>query len=289
MIMDTSALVVLAFSAAAMLSGWWIFQHVRLPKPDLGVFSLGDIGLMLVAIAAVPPLYLAIPAPVIAGILLMAVGNSLHTLFSAILRSHRAVWSITVMVLAADVASAWLGPHGPVFAVINDVLLVAFTGTVAALWVQSGLRARDAAILTAGVAAYDLITTGYLPLTDNLIARLADIPVAPVVRWGPVSIGLGDLLILTLVPVVYRKAFGDTAGLTALTTGILGIVAALALRANGPLIAGLGPALIAQYIGWRHWHGPEQTTWQFLRKFSSQHKGKICVDTARLASSLPAA
>ena len=102
------------------------------------------------------------------------------------------------------------------------------------------MRARDAAVLTAGVALYDLIATGFLPLTDNLIGRLEEIPVAPVVRWGPVSIGIGDLLILTLLPVVYRKAFGDTAGIIALTTGILGIVTALVLRANGPLMTDLG-------------------------------------------------
>ena len=71
MTMDTSAFVVLAFSTAAILSGWWIFEHVRLPKPDLGVFSLGDVGFMLVAVAVVPPLYLAIPTPVVAGILLL--------------------------------------------------------------------------------------------------------------------------------------------------------------------------------------------------------------------------
>ena len=92
MIMDISELVVLAFSAAAILSGWWSFQHVRLAKPDFGVFSLGDVGVMLVAIAVVPPLYLAIPRPVVAGILLLAVPSSLHTLLSGMLPSHRTVW-----------------------------------------------------------------------------------------------------------------------------------------------------------------------------------------------------
>ena len=233
MIMDISELVVLAFSAAAMLSGWWSFQHLRLAKPDFGVFSLGDVGVMLVTIAVVPPLYLAIPTPVVAGILLLAVASSLHTLLNGILRSHRTVWSIISVALSADVASAWLGAHDPAFAAINNVLLVAFTGSVAALWVQSGLRARDAAVLMGGAALYDLIATGLLPVTDNLIGRLGEIPVAPVVRWGPVSIGLGDLLILTLTPVVLRKAFGDTAGVIAMTTGILGIASALVMRANG--------------------------------------------------------
>ena len=42
-----------------------------------------------------------------------------------------------VVTLSADVASARLGAHQPAFAAINNVLLVAFTGSVAALWVQS--------------------------------------------------------------------------------------------------------------------------------------------------------
>ena len=135
-----------------------------------------------------------------------------------------------------------------------------------------------------------LIATGLLPVTDNLIGRLADIPVAPIVRWGAVSIGVGDLLILTLLPVVYRKAFGDTAGLMAMSTGMLGIASALVLRANGPLMTGLAPLLIAEYAMWRRSRGPERTTRQYLRKeLDSTEKGESCADTTLLVSSLPAA
>jgi hypothetical protein len=270
------------------LAGWWIFQHVRLSKPELGVFSIGDISVMLAAVVLVPLLYLAIPRPVVAGLLLLVVASSLHTLLSAILRSNRAVCSIIGVALSADVLAVSLGSPEPAFAAINNVLFVAFTASVAALWVQCGLRARDAAVLTAGVALYDLIATGFLPLTDNLIARLAEIPFAPVVRWGEVSIGLGDLLIATLLPVVYRKAFGETAGLIAMTTGISVIAAAFALRANGPLMTGLGPLLVGQYVVWCRMYGPERTTWQYLRENSNGNWGETCVDTARLPSSRPA-
>jgi hypothetical protein len=244
---------------------------------------------MLVAIALVPRLYLAIPTPVVAGMLLVVVASSLHTVFSAMVRSRGTVWGSIVLALSADILFAVLDPHASAFAAINNVLLVAFTGSVAVLWAQSGLRARDAAILTAGVAVYDLLATGFLPLTDNLIARLAEIPLAPIIRWDNVSIGLGDLLILALLPVVYRKAFGESAGFIAMTTAILGIAIALVLRLNGPLITSLGPALIFQYIAWRHWHGPERTTWEYLHKSSIRKRGEPCVDTTRLLSSLPAA
>jgi hypothetical protein len=43
------------------------------------------------------------------------------------------------------------------------------------------LRARDAAVLGAGLAAYDFVFTALLPTTDDLIRRLADLPFAPIV------------------------------------------------------------------------------------------------------------
>jgi hypothetical protein len=44
------------------------------------------------------------------------------------------------------------------------------------------VRALDASVVTGGVALYDLIPAGLLPLKANLIARLAEIPLVPVVR-----------------------------------------------------------------------------------------------------------
>ena len=64
------------------------------------MFSLGDVGVMLVTIAVLPPLYLTIPTPVVAGILLLAVASSLHTLLNGILRC------------IALCGQLWRGPFG---------------------------------------------------------------------------------------------------------------------------------------------------------------------------------
>jgi hypothetical protein len=218
---------------------------------------------MLAAVVLVPVLYLVAPTPSVAVLLLLAAASALHTLFSAALESEWAVWSVIGFALTGDVACfLWLGPHHPVFGVVNNSVLVCLTGTVAALWVQSGLTARHAAVLISAIGVYDFVATGLEPVTDNLLARLTGMPLAPVVSWGPVSVGLGDLLIATTAPVVYRKAFGTTAGFIAMSTAILGIATALVLHASVPLMSVLGPMLVLEYAAWRHWHGPERTTWE---------------------------
>jgi hypothetical protein len=270
---EASAVVVLTLCLGTMLSGWWIFQHVRLERPPLGTISLADVGIMIGAVVLVPLLYLALPSFMISGLLLVAAASSVHTLFSALLDSKRAVWSIVGLAMVADVAcDVCLGPRHPAFVLINNPLLLALAGTAAALWVQGGLRARHAAVLTCAVAVYDLLATGLLPLTDALIARLASTPMSPLLQWDLASVGLGDVLILTLVPLAFHKAFSETAGLIAMTTGILGIAACLVFHANGPLMTGLGPILAFEYLAFRYWHGPERSTWQYLSEKHHYHR-----------------
>ena len=45
------------------------------------------------------------------------------------------------------------------------------------------MRARDLAILGAGLAIYDVVATTLLPLTGDLMARLAGLPLTPVLAW----------------------------------------------------------------------------------------------------------
>ena len=191
-------------------------------------------------------------------------------------------WGVIAVLLAADVGAAiGPGPHHPVFLVVNNVVLVLAVASVTVLWAQSGLRSRDAAILCGAIGVYDLVATTLLPLTDDLLARLAALPLTPVLAWGSgdgdnwlsVGIGLGDLLLATLFPLVQRKAFGLRAGLVAISTSIatLSILLLLAgvgaLRGGFPVMVALGPLTVLQYVVWRR-RGPERTTWQYLRNCS---------------------
>jgi hypothetical protein len=85
------------------------------------------------------------------------------------------------------------------------------------------------------------------------------------------GIGLGDLLLATVFPLVMRKAYGQKAGLAALLIGLSAIAAVLVRTFIGiqvaafPVMVVLGPLMILQYLYWRRRSGPERTTRQYLQ------------------------
>ena len=158
---------------------------------------------------------------------------------------------------------------------LNDLALILLVVGVTNLWAQSGLKARDLAVLAAVLAVYDLIATALLPLTVDLIARLATLPFTPLLAWpigdgGWLGLGLGDLLLATIGPLVLRKAFGKTAGLVAFVIALstIGVVLALPLfgllRGAFPVMVVLGPLLVGQYAVWLRHKGTERTTAAYL-------------------------
>ena len=147
---------------------------------------------------------------------------------------------------------------------------------IANLWAQSGMKARDAAVLGAALTVYDFVATARLPLMGDLVARVAELPFAPLVAWpaGPdgswLGLGLGDLLLATVFPLVLRKADGRTAGLAAIALGLgalVGVAALAHLAAISifPVMVALGPLMVLQYACWTRLRGPERTTWQYRR------------------------
>jgi hypothetical protein len=276
--------VVFGHAAAAVLLGHAFFRRSRVARPPVGVFDLGDVALLLCAVVVAPLLYLALPRGAAAALLGLGVLGALLVVLEPALgagrgargrRGARLAWPLALALLAADAAAA-LRPGAPAaaLAVNNAVLVLAVVG-VANLWAQSGLKARDAAVLAGALAIYDVVATAWLPLTDTLLGRLAGLPFAPLVAWpagpaGGLGIGLGDLLLATVWPLVFRKAYGRRAGRTAAALAVAtlaGLLALLALglvRATIPAMVVLGPLIVAQYLVWRH-RGRERTTWEYLQ------------------------
>jgi hypothetical protein len=153
---------------------------------------------------------------------------------------------------------------------------------VTSLWAQSGIKARDVAVLGGVLALYDLIATSLLPLMIDLITRLASIPFAPILSWGVgperFVIGLGDLLLATVFPLAMRKAFGRPAGIAAMAINLGAIAATMAflqlarLEAAVPLMTGLGPLMVVQYAYWVRRRGQERTTWEYLQAEPLDHQ-----------------
>jgi hypothetical protein len=277
--------VVLGHAAAAVLLGGAFFRRYRVARPPVGVFDLGDVALLLCAVVLAPLLYLALPRWAAAVLLGLGVLGALLVVLEPVLGGGRGargrwaarlVWPLALALLAADVAAA-LHPGAPPtvsLAVNNAVLVLAVVG-VTNLWAQSGLKARDAALLAGALAVYDAVATAGLPLTDALLGRLAGLPFAPLVAWpagpgGGLGVGLGDLLLATVVPLALRKAFGRRAGRAAAALAVATLAGLLALldlglvRTTIPVMVALGPLTVGQYLGWRR-RGRERTTREYLQ------------------------
>jgi hypothetical protein len=268
--------VVLGYTAAGLLLGWAYFRRYQLTRPPLGVMNLGDVALMIGGIILVPYLYLALPLWLAAGLFGLGALSILYCLWEPILRARWAVWLIMLLSLAADVVTALhLGTRSALFFAVNNAVLILIVVGVTNLWAQSGAKARDISVLAGLLALYDFLATAHTALTTNLLARLTTLPLAPLVAWGAgrdqLGIGLGDLLMATVFPLVIRKGFGRTAGIAALATmlGLLGVMQA-AVTLGGvavtvPAMTVLGPLMVLQYVFWRRRLGPERTTWQYLQ------------------------
>jgi hypothetical protein len=265
--------VVLGCVACLQVGSWAYFRRYQISSPPIGVFNVQDLAVMVLLIILVPLFYLILPLWLTAALLLLVALSILYFTWEPVLQARWAIWLVTLSLLAIDSAAAFLfgTSQNGFFAVNNLVLLLMVLGATN-LWVQSGMKARDAAILGGLLALYDFIATVQLPLMSELVARLSDLPLAPLVAWSSEnmmpSIGLGDLLLATVFPLVMRKAFGRPAGLVALvlTLAAIGILLALPLQGGFPLMVVLGPLMGLQYLYWRRRRGQERTTWYYLQE-----------------------
>jgi hypothetical protein len=267
-------IVVMAFVAAAPVVAWIYFRRFELLRPPIGVFDWHDVVFMLVAIVVVPIAYLALPRAVVGTILCLLALNIFWFGLEPVLRYRSLIWPAAVGLVAADVVVNVTTPTGASWVVaLNDFELVALAVFVTNVLVQSGMRARDLAFLVSGLAIYDVVATTYLGFMGDLLRRLATLPFAPLVAWREgdwLAIGLGDLLIVVLAPLVLHKAFGRTAGIvSAVSSGAAaaGMLAAIRLGWFSrpiPAMVVLGPLLLPQYAWWRLRLGHERRTWEYL-------------------------
>jgi len=272
----TAFVVVLGCAASAILLGWVYFRRYPITRPPVGVFNRWDIAIMIGGIVLVPYLYLILPRWIVAGLLLIGVLSALYFMWEPVLRAAWAIWLVTITLAGADIGTALVfGTTSTPFFVVNNVVLTLVIVGLTNLWAQSGMQARDVALLAGALALYDFIATWQLSLTTDLFSRLIGFPFAPLVAWHADSsgrwlgIGLGDLLLAAVFPLVMRKAFARASGSAALAISLAVIGAVLALpilgvvHATFPVMIVLGPLIVLQYIGWRRQRGAERTTWQY--------------------------
>jgi hypothetical protein len=268
-------LVAFALAAVTVVAGGAYFRRHAIVRPPVGVINLRDVGVLMAAIVVVPYLYLAVPLAVVTAIQAVAVLTLLSMAAQPLLGGAGRAYAVAGALVAADIAIALAsGTTGAAFLVVNNLVVVAFSLSAANLWAQSGMRARDATVLGAGLIVYDLIATSQLTLMEELIERLSHGPLMPFVFWnasdGGLGIGFGDLVLASVFPLVLRKAFGPRAGAVAIAAGIgaigllMGLVEFGVVGRTVPAMVALGPLMLAQYAFWRRRRGAERTTHEYL-------------------------
>lgn len=273
--MGAALSAVFSFCVLGAVLAWVYFRRFRPALPPIGVFNDGDVALMAAIIVVIPYVYLALPLWTV--VLFLGAGflSALYFTLQPILPSPWAAGPVAALLVGGDIAIALTqGVAGWPFQLANDLVLIVVIVGATNLWAQSGMKARHVALLTAGLTVYDVVATWRLSVMNDLVERLSHIPLLPVLTWGTpghgLAVGLGDLIIAGVFPLVMRKAFGHKAGALALGVGLLVIGGTLALLATGtvkgtvPAMVGLGPAVLLQYAVWRRLR-PERTTRQYLQ------------------------
>ena len=278
MILNALAVVMMpALVGLLIIAATGYFVRFELPRPPIGSFGWSDIAVMSAVVIIAPFGYLALPRVVVAVlfglVVLVAIQLTLAPLLRARVASVVSVGWCGAIGLAAifgqATLTAWLS---------GAALIVALIG-VTNLWAQGGMRASHVAVFAGLLAGYDLLATCLSSVMSRFATELRGLPFAPMIAVSggprPTAIGLGDLLILALFPLVATKAFGRAAGVLAGVVGVAAVAVMVALfrldlvGRTVPVLTILGPMIIAQYGPWRLLKRHERAIWEWRAGLSA--------------------
>ncbi|WP_316529578.1 hypothetical protein [Kitasatospora brasiliensis] len=245
--------------------------RIRMPRPPVGVYTAGDVAALCTGVVLAPLLYTALPGAAVSALFGLVCCLAVQFTLAPLLTGPRS-WAAALAATAATTLAALTG-HPGAARTGSDLMIATAVVGVANLWTQSGLRSTHTAALAAALTAYDLAATTLTDTTARFFTQVQDRPFAPLLALTggphPVAVGLGDLLLLTLYPLVAAKAHGRTAAVTAALTGLATTSAVSACFAAGrlttgfPLLTALGPLIVAQHLYWRRRSGGERSTAQW--------------------------
>ncbi|MEZ0114945.1 hypothetical protein ABH920_008980 [Catenulispora sp. EB89] len=245
--------------------------HVRrytVSRPPIGLFVRSDVAVMAVSVVIAPLLYLELPATVVAAVFGLVTVVAIQTAAAPLLGGRPA--TLAALALCAATWACWLSGHPLPTTLLTDAGLAVAVIGVTGMWVQGGMRAAHVAAFAALLTGYDLIATSLTSLMTRFSDHLHGLPFAPLLvipgsHGALVAIGLGDLVMLVLFPMAAGKAFGRR---PAVTAGALGVAVTALIMAlfwwrvvstAVPVLAFLGPLIVAQYVVWRRLGYRERT------------------------------
>jgi len=249
-------LVIAVFGAIVITVSCVYDARCQLPRPDLGVFDYSDVAALATIVMLYPFAVVVEPpwlAAVVAGAVIVNAAADLAAamLKTRALRAFSLLFTVTAVVLLATSHTDPI-PHWA----LTDLLLVAVVVAVAVAWAQLGANLAHLAVLAAFLTVYDTIATTLTGFMTTLVGTLDHQPIGFVFTFpaagGTASLGVGDVLVLALVPVTVRRRLGPCAALSAATLMYGAYLAGLAISTlyptcTIPLMVTLGPATITVY------------------------------------------
>jgi plastocyanin len=229
------------------------FRHVRLPRPPIGTFNGRDLTVLACFIVTLPLLYVALPAGVLTGFLVL-------TFFSALMIALRplasarwlliAVPALLTANLAVTKAMGDLAAGLQIYWILTSLIVVIAAVGVANLYVQGGLQLRQIAWFTVFLGVYDIVFTRFIPLTPELAVALQGRPLDPSVGFASggynANVGLGDLLVFCLYATAAYRGFGRRGAVVALVAIVL--FGAIAPSVTPLLVPGLFGTTAAAFV-----------------------------------------
>jgi hypothetical protein len=267
-----------------VLGSLWFFRHVRLDRPPIGVFNGQDIVILLCVVTALPFLYLAIPALLLTGFLVLTFSSALFNILRPFL-SLLLTWLIILVLLGFNIVVTITIFHSPIGLILywlsNSVIVGLGAIGVANLYVQGGMRLRHAAWFALGLAFYDGFFFLVIPITPRLNAAFVGHPLIPAAGFlsgnAGISMGLGDLFMYCLFAVAAYKGFGRKGIFTSIPIIVLfGFIVPLlssvlftAFLQHGnmpgvPAQVFFGPAAFLTYL-WLSRHTPERRMFEWYQ------------------------
>lgn len=272
------AAVTMAAAGLISVCALLYFRRVRMDRPPIGRFNGRDITILLAIIIALPFLYAVLPEWALTCFLALTFASALHIGYRPLL-GLALVWLVIGLLIGANIwtshtlegsTAGW-----QLWWAELDVMVAAGAVAVSNLYVQGGMKMRHVAWFSLGLAVYDVIFTGFLPLTSKLVQEFLGAPLDPSfgMRFGidNFAIGIGDLLVYGLFVVAAYKAYGRQAA--RLAVGVVVAFGAL-LPAFAPLAinfidarhdvlvpnqAFFGPVVFVCYLWMNHRYGRERT------------------------------
>ncbi len=270
--------VILSHVFLALLISWIYFRRFRINRPPIGVMNILDVAFMMAVIILIPILYMLLPSWVMVSLLTIAGVSGLYLLLEVVLPGRFLTWLVILLLTAADLWTLnYFGVASASFFSVNNIIQVLIIASITNLWAQSGMKASAVVVLGLALMIYDFVFTAQLSFMGELFDQLQYVPFSPMIAWRTgvgdqwVAIGFGDIALAAVFPLVMRKAYGKTAGLTAFFVAILAFISIAVLslinliQETFPFMVLLGPLMAIQYLLWRNLRGKERTTQAYLQ------------------------